>query len=189
MSDDELVGLARGLSRLPAITAALSAGVIDRARAEVFVTELSALSNINANAIAAAFWRAAADLTTGQLRAALRSMVLAIDPDSARRRAESGRSDARVEAWQEGSGNGALCGRELPAAEVLAADKRIDTMARSLKAAGASGTMDQLRAAVFTALLLGRDPAADVLPDARRQVAETGSAAQSCGRDRPGRST
>jgi hypothetical protein len=105
MSDDELVGLARGLSRLPAITAALSAGVIDRARAEVFVTELSALSNINANAIAAAFWRAAADLTTGQLRAALRSMVLAIDPDSARRRAESGRSDARVEAWQEGSGN------------------------------------------------------------------------------------
>src|SRR5450432_92437 len=61
---DTLLGLARGLFRLPAVTAALSAGLIDRARAEVFATELSALDDVSAAAIAAAFWRAAADMTT-----------------------------------------------------------------------------------------------------------------------------
>ena len=40
----------------------------------------------------------------------------------------------------------------------IAADRRIAAMARSLKEAGAVGTMDELRAVVFVALLTGRDP-------------------------------
>ena len=47
---------------------------------------------------------------------------------------------------------------ELPAADAVAADKRITAIARALKDAGAPGTLDQLRAAVFVALLAGRDP-------------------------------
>jgi hypothetical protein len=164
---DALLGLARSLSRLPAVLAALTAGVIDRPRAEVFASELAVLDDISAAAVAAAFWRAAADLTTGQLRAALRSMVLAIDPDASRRRAATARDDARIETWQENSGNGAIGGRELPPAEVIAADQRIDAIARTLRSSGAPGTLDQLRAAVFTALLLGRDPAAGLLPATR----------------------
>jgi hypothetical protein len=39
---------------------------------------------------------------------------------------------------------------------VLAADKRIDALARALKKAGAPGTLEQLRAKVFIALLTGR---------------------------------
>jgi len=74
------------------VLAALSAGVIDRPKAEVFVAELSALGDVAAAAVAAAMWLPARDMTTGQLRAALRAMVLAIDPDAARRRAESGRA-------------------------------------------------------------------------------------------------
>lgn len=69
---DALLGLARGLSRLPAVMAVLSAGVIDRARAQVFAAELSVLDDVGAAAVAAAFWRPPAGLTTGELRAASR---------------------------------------------------------------------------------------------------------------------
>ena len=54
-------------------------------------------------------------MTTGQLRAALRALVHCIDPAAVRRRMARARADARVEAWQEGSGNLALAGRELAA--------------------------------------------------------------------------
>jgi hypothetical protein len=47
---------------------------------------------------------------------------------------------------------------------VLAADKRVDALARSLREAGADGTLDQLRAQVYIALLLGR-PIAAPSPD------------------------
>ncbi|HEX9032615.1 MAG TPA: HNH endonuclease signature motif containing protein [Streptosporangiaceae bacterium] len=156
-SADTLLGLSRELARIPMVLAALLAGRIDRARAVIFATELSGLSDIAACAVAAAFCGLAGSMTTGQLRAALRAMVLAVDPAAARRRAERARAEARVEAWQEGSGNAAIAGRELPAADALAADRRIAAIAAALKDAGAAGGMDQLRATVFTALLTGRD--------------------------------
>ncbi|MHB1596791.1 MAG: hypothetical protein ACYCO9_20005 [Streptosporangiaceae bacterium] len=158
-SADAMLGLAREFARIPAVRTGMLSGRIDRARAEVFASELSGLGDIAAAAVAAAFRDVAASMTTGQLRAALRAMVLEIDPDAARRRAERGRAEARVEAWQESSGNGALAGRELPAAEMIAADKRIDAIARTLRAAGVPGNLEQIRAMVFTALLTGRDPA------------------------------
>ncbi len=168
-SADSLLGLARNLARLPAVLRALLAGRIDRARAMVFAAELSGLSDLAAAAVAMAYLAQAGSMTTSQLRAALRAMVLYLDPQALRRRAEKARADARVESWQEGSGNGALAGRELPPAEMIAADERISAIARSLKEAGAAGTMDQLRAAVFTALLAGRDPES-LLPAAAREA-------------------
>jgi hypothetical protein len=155
---DSLLGLARGLARLPMVLAALSQGLIDRAKAIVFAEELAGLNDIAAAAIAAAFWEPAASLTTGQLRAALKAMALSVDPGAARKRAERGRADARVEAWQEGSGNAGMAGRELPSAEVIAADQRITAIARALRDRGMTGSLDEVRAAVFIALLSGRDP-------------------------------
>ena len=155
---DSLLCLGRDLARLPQVSGALADGRLDRPRAEVFASELGHVGDLLALAIAAALSRPAEGMTTGQLRAAIRSLVLAVDPAAASRRSERARADARVEAWQETSGNGALAGRELPAAEMIAADKRIDAIARSLKDAGAAGGMDQLRVAVFCALLTGRDP-------------------------------
>jgi hypothetical protein len=157
-SADELLGFSRGLDRLPAVRAALLAGRIDRARSMVFTAELSLLGDLAAAMIAAAFADVAGSMTTGQLRAALRQMVLMADPDAVRRRAEAGRAGARVERWAEGSGNATLAGRELPPAEVIVADARLTAIAKALQAAGAAGTLDQLRAAVYTALLTGRDP-------------------------------
>ena len=157
-SADVLLTLARDLVRLPTVLAALLAGRIDRARAALFASELAGLSDLQAAAVAMAFIGAAGSMTTGQLRAALRSMVLYVDPQALRRRAEKARADARVETWPESSGNAALAGRELPPADAIAADERISAIARALKDAGAPGTLDQLRAAVFVALLAGRDP-------------------------------
>lgn len=155
-SADALLCVSRDLARLPMVFRALYTGTIDRARAEVFAQELAGLSEAAAAAIGAAFWRLAGTMTTGQLRAALRAMVLRMDPAAARRRAAKGRRETRVELWPEHSGNTALAGRQLPPAEAIAADQRITAIAQELKSAGATGTLDQLRAAVFTALLTGR---------------------------------
>ena len=51
------------------------------------------------------------------------------------------------------------------AGDAIAADKRVTAIARTLHDGGAPGTLDQLRAAVFVALLAGRDPAS-LIPQA-----------------------
>src|SRR5450755_3502366 len=155
---DTLLDLAAGLARLPAVPAALAAGVIDRARAVVFANELALLDAADATEIAAAVLPRAGGLTTGQLGAALRRAVLAFDPAAARRRRERAAAGARVESWPESSGNTALAGRELSPADALAADRHLTAVARALQAAGAPGGLDLLRSAAFTALLSGRSP-------------------------------
>ena len=62
-----------------------------------------------------------------------------------------------MQRWEEDSGNAALMGRELPPAEVLAADQRITAWARQLRAAGLDGDMDVLRARAYLDILLGKD--------------------------------
>ena len=150
-----LADFAVALARLPATRAALAAGVIDRARAAVIADETSCLSDGHAAAVEAAVIGRAGGLTSGQLRVAARRAVLAADPGAAARRRREALKSARVEAWDEQAGTAALAGRDLPPADVLAADRRIDGLARGLKQAGAGGSLDCLRARVFTALLLG----------------------------------
>ena len=96
-------------------------------------------------------------LTPGGLRAAIAQAVMEAAPEKARKRREAAAKDARVQRWAEDSGNAALMGRELPPAEVLAADQRITAWARELKAAGLEGDMDVLRARAYLDLLLGKD--------------------------------
>src|SRR5258708_20738313 len=88
--------------------------------------------------------------------------MTAAPPGSGRRDA---RKDARVEAWDEPSGNAALAGRQLRPAEVIAIDKQLTSLAEWLQSRGAEGTISQLRAAAYTALLAGRD-LATLLPPA-----------------------
>jgi hypothetical protein len=154
-SADHLVDFAVGLAALPATRAALARGDIDRARAAVICDETTGLDPRHAAAVEEAVIGRADGQTTGQLRAATRRAVLAADPAAASRRREEAQKEARVETWDERSGTAALAGRDLPPADVLAADRRIDAFARQLKTAGATGTLDALRARVYTALLLG----------------------------------
>jgi hypothetical protein len=163
---DELLHLAAGLARLPATRAALKTGLIDRDKARVINDEVSCLEDADAAAVEAAAIGRAPGQTTSQLRAAVRRAVLATDPAGLRRRQEAARQEARVEVWDEPSRpTAALAGRDLPPAEVLAADRNLSALARELKNAGAEGTMDQLRAKVYTALLRGQ-PVRSLIPPA-----------------------
>ncbi len=162
-SAGRLTSVAAGLARLPEVLAALARGEIDWARACVLVDELAGLDDEDAAEIARSLLGRASGWTTGQLRAALRRAVLAFDPGAARRRREAARKDAEVQAWDEPSGNAALAGRELPPAEVIAADNRLTALARWLKGHGAAGTIAQLRAAAYLAVLAGR-PVSSLLP-------------------------
>ena len=152
---DGLLEFACGLARLPLTRAALAAGQIDRAKALVITDGVSGLDDEHAAAVESAVIGLAFSRTTGQLRAATQRAVLSADPSAARKRRERARKEARVEVWDEQFGTSALAGRDLPPADVLAADKRIDALARHLKTTGLDGTLDQLRARVYTALLLG----------------------------------
>src|SRR5580704_8248601 len=166
-SAGRLLTVASGLARIPDVLAALKSGGIDWPKACVFADELAVLDDtaLAAGIAARYLGRAGAGgWTTGQLRAALRRAVLAADPGAADRRRADARKDAAVTVWDEASGNAALAGRELPPAEVLAADARLTALARWLQARGAAGTISQLRAAVYTALLNGH-PVDTPLPD------------------------
>ena len=148
--------LAEGLARLPGVSRALAAGRVDLPKAAVFAGQLALVEYVAANAIAAITLPDAPGMTTGQLGAALRREVLAYDPEAAIRRRQEAEKDARVETWTEAAGTGTIAGRDLPPADVLAADQTLDAGARWLKAHGVAGPMDQLRAKAFTARLTGQ---------------------------------
>jgi hypothetical protein len=157
---DVLLDLATTLHRLPATMAALTAGQIDRYRAAIIADEVAGLGDEHAARVEQQVLAEAPGQTTGQLRVAARRAVLAADPAAARERKERAARDARVERWDEHAGTAALAGRDLPPADVLAADHNLSALAASLRRAGVSGTMDQLRAKVYLALLSGQPMAA-----------------------------
>jgi len=177
-SAGRLVDVCDGLDRLTDVHVALEAGLIDWPRACVFADELAQLDDATAAAIAAGLADQAAGWTTGQLRAALARAVLAADPAAAGRRRADGRKDSRVEVWHEPSGNAALAGRELAAADAIAADAVLTADAEWLRDNGAAGTMAELRAAAFIARLSDRD-LASLLPRHGTSTAETPSADRS----------
>jgi hypothetical protein len=184
-SADRLISMSSGLARLDVVHAALQRGEIDWAKACLFVSELSVLADDNvAREIASRLLgrAGAGGWTTGQLRAALRRAVLAADPESADRRRNEARKDAEVQSWDEASGNAALAGRELPPADVIAADSRLTALARWLQDHGAAGTISQLRAAVYLALLADR-PVESLLPGLAAGRGEPASSSDS-GEDR-----
>ncbi len=100
----------------------------------------------------------AAELTPGQLRSLVARVVLMIDPESAKERRKEAAKKARVEKFQEVAGTAALSGRDLPTQAVLRSWQHIDSRARALRAAGAYGTLEQLRVVVYLALTSGNDP-------------------------------
>ena len=144
-------------TKLPETMAALDAGQIDIIRARIIAEATHVLSAGHTAAVEDRIFPRAGQQTSGQLRAALARAVLAADPGAARARREEAQRDARVLRWREDAGTAALCGRDLPSADVLAADQRISARARQLRSAGLPGTLDELRARAYLDFLLGRD--------------------------------
>jgi hypothetical protein len=179
-SAGRLLELAAGLGRLPGTAAALAAGQIDWPKTIVIIDELASLDGRDAAAVEVKVLGDAPGRTTGQLRAAVRRRVMEIDPEAAIRRREKAQQDERVETWTEPSGTAALAGRDLPPADVITADKHLDSRARWLKRHGVHGTLQQLRARVYAALLNGR-PVETLLPGSESAGADQGGRSASGG--------
>ncbi len=145
--------------RLPGTLAALRAGTIDLARASIIDQCTSVLDDDLAAAVERRVLPRAGRKTTSALRVAVKSAVLAVDPDAAERRKAETEKHARVELAGEDSGTAVLSGRFLPAAQASAAWARISALAQAMQHDGAGGGIDLLRAQAFLGLLLGSSPA------------------------------
>jgi hypothetical protein len=155
---ENILDLARDLTvKLPGTMAAFRDGTLRESKVWMIACATRALDEAEARAAEAKVLDRAGRMTPGGLRAAITRAVMEVAPEKARKRREQAAKDARVQRWAEDSGNAALMGRELPPAEVLAADQRITAWAHELKKAGLEGSMDELRARAYLDLLLGKD--------------------------------
>ena len=155
---DALLGLAYDLAvRLPGTAAAFRDGILRQSKVTIIARATMLLDPAEARAAEQKVLDRAGRLTPGGLRAAIARAVMEVAPEKARKRREVAEKFARVERWAEDSGNAVLAGRELPPAEVFAADQRIAALAQELKKAGLEGGMDELRARALLDLLLGTD--------------------------------
>jgi hypothetical protein len=155
---DTMLDLAWTLAvKLPGTRAAFRSGMLRQSKVEIIACAVASLDPGEARAAEALVLDRAGRLTPGGLRAAIKRAVIQVAPGKAVKRREEAEQNARVERWPEPSGNAGLAGRELPPADVLAADQRITWWARQLKKAGLEGDMDQLRARAYIDITLGRD--------------------------------
>ncbi len=164
-------GLALALAwRLPGTAAALADGRIDLVRARILAEAVAPLSDEAAAAVEALVLPRAGDQTYAQLHAAVRRAVIAADPDGAEQRRQAAERRAKVALYPDQDCTATLTGTRLPAAHAAAAMARLSALARAMKAAGAGGGIDLLRAHAYLGLLLGTlpliPPPADGPPDA-----------------------
>ncbi len=141
--------------RLPGVADLLASGAIDVRRARVISYGTGHLPDHVAARVAERILVEAPRLTTGQLAARLRRVCIEADPEDARTRYERAVEDRRIVTEANDSGAAHLLGLDLPPDRVSAIASRINQMARRLRTAGESRTMDQLRADVFLDLLEG----------------------------------
>ena len=155
---EDMLWLADALEvSLPGTRAAFRSGIVNQRKAMVIAEATGLLDPAQARAAEALVLGQAGSLTPPGLRAAITRAVIAVAPDKAKKRREQAATKTRVERWAEGSGNAGLAGRELPPAQVLAADQRVTAWAKELRKAGLDGGIDALRARAYLDILLGMD--------------------------------
>ncbi len=157
---------------LPGTRAAFGSGVLGRRKAVIIAAATRLLDPAEARAAEAMVLDRAGALTPPALRAAITRAVMDVAPDKARKRREHEAEKTRVERWAEASGNAGLAGRELPPAQVLAADQRVTAWAKELRRAGLEGGMDALRARAYLDILLGMDSRPAAGPPGDGQTAD-----------------
>ncbi|MGQ0849005.1 MAG: DUF222 domain-containing protein, partial [Actinomycetota bacterium] len=153
---EEQMALAQMLvERFPRLWQALWSGRLDTARVRVIVGAVAGLRAETATLLVDDLLPAAAGMTTGQLRAGLARLVIAVDPQAAADRYREGVKGRRVWAGANPDGTAGLFGFDLPADRVAAALSRIHRLARNAGTAQDPRTADQIRADVFMDLLCG----------------------------------
>ncbi len=161
-------------SRLPKTLAGLGAGSIDFGRASIIVFYTGSLSAADAARADEILAAAAPGLRPDQLARKAAALEMKLDPQAAKDRKERAAThDRRVEVRREASGNASLSGRELAVADAMASKSHLDAVAARLRAAGAGGTLDHLRALALTELTQGRDPLSLLTPAPAVHTADT----------------
>lgn len=157
-ADDEL-DLALCLRhRLPAVLRLLQEGRLDVRRARAIAHATGHLSVADAQEVAAAIIDDAPDLTTGQLRSLIRRLCADLDPGDAQARYQRAISQRRLVSEPTTDGTAHLLGLDLPPDRVHEITDRINRLARKLRRAGETRSIDELRADVFLDLLSGTEP-------------------------------
>ena len=155
---EDMLSLTQELEvNLPGTKAAFRAGILNQRKAAIIASATAVLDPDEARAAEAKVLGRAGTLTPPGLRAAISRAVMEVAPGKAKQRREDEAKKTRVERWAEASGNAGLAGRELPPAQVLAADQRVTAWAMELRKAGLEGGMDALRARAYLDILLGMD--------------------------------
>jgi len=141
--------------RLPQVSEAFTAGLIDQRRARTIVCQTTHLNDDTARAVVDQIIDESPHLTTGQLTARIRKLALTVEPDTARRRYEQAVEDRRVVLEPTDDGTANLCAFDLAPDQAIAARRHIDRLARNLRGSGETRSMDQLRADIYIDLLRG----------------------------------
>jgi hypothetical protein len=141
----------------PRVWTALHQGLIDLPKARVIVNQTCHLDSETARKVAAIALERAHRQTTGQLRARIQKLVIAVDPASAQERYEQRLTERRVVTEATDSDTANLFGLDLPVAETNAAMRRLNRLAKAAKTADDPRSTDQIRADLLLDLLNGRE--------------------------------
>ena len=160
---ERLLALAtRLVTVLPGTLAAVEAGRIDLARAEVLAQETALLDDAGARAVQALVLAKVTDadgpwqtLSPRGWKAQVQRTVIQVDADAARRRREEAIRDRAVRAWPQGDGTGVLqvIGQD---SDIAFADRVITNLALAWPTVGPDGarlSMDQRRVDGFMDLM------------------------------------
>jgi Domain of unknown function (DUF222) len=126
------------VTRLPAVHAAMDAGVLDEPRARVLSEWTIGLCPEAARAVCGELLPRAPGLTTGQLIEQIKKLAIALDPEWARHRYEQAVAERKVVGYRNPDGSANLSGYNLPVDRVAATSGHIDALAKAAKHAGDS---------------------------------------------------
>ncbi|WNV73738.1 HNH endonuclease signature motif containing protein [Geodermatophilus sp. DSM 44513] len=157
--------------RLPATLAAMSAGVLDEARAKVLAEACQHIHGGIAGQLEVRLLPEAAGLSMRRLRARATELLIELDADAVDARREEAQRQADVRTWPSHLEGMATFAAELPADEAAEAYDLVDQLAQMAKADGDTRPIGQLRTEICSLLL--RRPADSGLPAATAHVTVT----------------
>lgn len=142
--------------RLPNVLEALCAGTIDYPKVLVFADVTTPVETVaEARRIVDLVLPLASEMNTTRIRVRLRKLIEEVDPDAAKRRAETSAKSRRVHSGPDSNGTAWLSALGLPIEKAAAAMERVDAMARAARNGGDPRTLAQLRADVAVDLVIG----------------------------------
>ncbi|MCZ7532015.1 MAG: HNH endonuclease [Acidimicrobiia bacterium] len=142
-------------NEFPDLLALLNSGDLDLPRVRAIDYAIFGLPDEYARNVVDAIIDDAPHLTTGQLGARIRKLIIDLEPEAAQDQYEAAVEHRSVVVYPGEANTAGVNARNLPPDRVAAISRRIDKIAKSLRTGGETRTMDQLRADVFMDLLAG----------------------------------